>query len=280
MKAPSVLRSKFVAYSHRPTSPVSMVIHSGIQRLLMLCGKVPGRRIGYSHWYPSVVWPGGVAALAWWGSLRTNCGLHVSDFRAAEHTYHLLVDAANLACPASTGGLVIVQTRLPTHHTVHALISGNPDQFYNEEFAARRLLHYPPVCHLADLSITGKDLGATEKMPPHDGGAELEQIADDQEPLMVLGPVRTIRRPKGRRQYRILVKGTALTSLSRRIHDSVQKMEREYRKGRVKFVVESTPSRWISYLPFFFLFAREVGTVATCSSDRAESSLRARLNRP
>ena len=175
------------------------------------------------------------------GVLQADSGLHVSDFRAAERTYHLLVDAVNLACPASTGGRVIVQTRLPTHHTIHALISGNPDHFYNEEFAARRLLHYPPVCHLADLSVTGTDLRIVEEAAKR-WGAELEQIADNQEPLIVLGPVRTMRRrPKDRQQYRILVKGTALTTLRRRIHDSAQNMEREYRKGQIKFVVDIDP---------------------------------------
>lgn len=175
------------------------------------------------------------------GVLQADSGLHVSDFRAAERTYHLLVDAASLACPASTGGRVIVQTRLPTHHAVQALISGDPDQFYNEEIAARRLLHYPPVCHLADLSVIGKDVRMVEEAAKR-WGEELEQNARDQEPLIVLGPVPAIRRrPKDCRQYRILVKGTAFTSLSRRIHDSVQKMEREYRKGRIKFVVDIDP---------------------------------------
>lgn len=175
------------------------------------------------------------------GVLQADSGLHVSDFRAAEHTYHLLVDAANLACPASTGGRVIIQTRLPTHHTVQALISGNPDQFYNEEFAARRLLHYPPVCHLADLSVTGTDLRMVEEAAKR-WGAELERNAHDQEPLIVLGPVPAIRgRPNGHQRYRILVKGTVPASLSRRIHASVQKMEREYRKGRIKFVIDIDP---------------------------------------
>jgi primosomal protein N' (replication factor Y) len=127
------------------------------------------------------------------------------------------------------------------HHTVQALISGNPHQFYDEEFAARRLLHYPPLCHLADLSVTGKDLRIAEEAAKR-WGAELEQNARDQEPLIVLGPVPAMRKPpKGRRQYRILVKGTALTDLRRRIHDSVQKMEREYRNGRIKFVVDIDP---------------------------------------
>jgi len=175
------------------------------------------------------------------GILQADSGLHVSDFRAAEHTYHLLIDAANLACPASTGGRVIIQTRLPTHHTVQALISGDPDQFYNEEFAARRLLHYPPVCHLADLSVTGNDLRTVEEAAKR-WGAELERNAHDQEPLIVLGPVPAIRRrPKGHQRYRILVKGTVLASLSRRIHASVQKLEREYRKGRIKFVIDIDP---------------------------------------
>jgi primosomal protein N' (replication factor Y) len=175
------------------------------------------------------------------GILQAESGLHVSEFRAAERTYHLLVDAANLARPASTGGRVIVQTRLPTHHAVQALISGDPDQFYNEEFTARRLLHYPPACHLAELSITGKDLGVVEEAAKR-WSAELEQNARDQEPLIILGPVPAMRRPlKGRQQYRILVKGSPLTALSRRIHDSVQTMEREYRKGRIKFVVDIDP---------------------------------------
>ena len=175
------------------------------------------------------------------GILQADSGLHVSDFRAAEHTYHLLSDAANLACPASSGGRVIIQTRLPTHHTVQALISGDPDQFYNEEFAARRLLHYPPVCHLADLSVTGNDLRMVEEAAKR-WGAELERNAHDQEPLIVLGPVPAIRRrPKGHQRYRILVKGTVLASLSRRIHASVQKLEREYRTGRIKFVIDIDP---------------------------------------
>ncbi len=172
------------------------------------------------------------------GILQADSGLHVSDFRAAERTYHLLVDAVNLASPASAGGRVIIQTRLPTHHALQALISGNSHQFYDEEFAARRLLQYPPVCQLADLSVTGNDRKIVEEAAKR-WGAELERNARDQEPLIVFGPVPAVRRrTKNRQQYRILVKGTAL---SQRIRDSVQKMEQEYRKGKIKFVVDIDP---------------------------------------
>jgi primosomal protein N' (replication factor Y) len=121
------------------------------------------------------------------------------------------------------------------------LISGDPDHFYNEELAARQLLRYPPVCYLADLSVIGNDVRMVEEAAKR-WGAELERNARDQEPLIVLGPVQAIRRyPKGHQQYRILVKGPILTSLNRRIHASVQKMEQEYRKGRLKFVVDIDP---------------------------------------
>lgn len=172
------------------------------------------------------------------GILHADSGLHISEFRAAERTYHFLVDAANLASPRSAGGRVIVQTRLPTHHAVQALISGDPDQFYDEEYDARRLLRYPPVCHLAELSVIGKDIRMVEEAAKR-WGAELERNDCEQEAFIVLGPVPATRRhPKGRQQYRILVKGTAVTTLSRRIHDSVQKLERDYYNGRIKFVVD------------------------------------------
>lgn len=175
------------------------------------------------------------------GVLQADSGLHVPDFRAAERTYHLLVEAVSQARPASAGGRVIIQTRLPTHHSVQALLSGNSHHFYDEELTARRLLHYPPVCHLADLSVTGKDRRIVEDAAKQ-WGAELGQNARDEEPLMVFGPIPVMRtRPNGSQQYRILAKGPALAVLTRRIHDSVQKMERGYRKWRIKFVVDIDP---------------------------------------
>jgi hypothetical protein len=49
------------------------------------------------------------------------------------------------------------------------------------------------------------------------------------------------RQPRGRHHRRILVKGTDLGVLTPRLHDSVQNMERQYRKRRIKFVVDMDP---------------------------------------
>lgn len=175
------------------------------------------------------------------GILLADSGLHASDFRAAERTYHQLIDATSLAQPANNGGRVIIQTRLPTHHAIQAVLSANHHFFYDEEFAARRLLHYPPTCHLADLAVIGHDLAVVEEASTRWAG-ELQQKTHESESVTVLGPVPARGKgPQGRHHRRILVKGADLDVLTRRLHDSVQTMERQYRKKRIKFVVDMDP---------------------------------------
>lgn len=175
------------------------------------------------------------------GILHADSGVNVPDFRAAERTYHLLVDAVSLARPASAGGRVVLQTRLPAHHAVQAVLSGEPSRFYNEELAARRLLSYPPVCHLAGLTVSGKDLRVVETAAKQ-WRTNLEQSISGQESVMILGPVPAMGgRPTGHYRHQILVKGADRTLLCRGIRDSVKRMERDYRKGRIKFVVDMDP---------------------------------------
>ncbi|TKS60206.1 MAG: primosomal protein N' [Nitrospira sp.] len=175
------------------------------------------------------------------GILHADSGLNIPDFRAAERTYHMLVDAVSLARPASAGGRVLLQTRFPTHHAVLAVLSGEPNRFYEEELTARRLLSYPPACHLAGLSVSGKDLRVVETAAKQ-WKKSLEQSLVRQEPVMIVGPVPMMGgRPKGHHRYQMLVKGVDRTLLCRRIHESVERMEREYRKGRIKFVVDVDP---------------------------------------
>jgi primosomal protein N' (replication factor Y) len=175
------------------------------------------------------------------GILHADSGLNVPDFRAAERTYQLLVDAVSLARPASAGGRVILQTRLPAHHAVQAVLSGEPNRFYNEELAARRLLSYPPACHLAGLSVSGKDLRVVETAAKQ-WRKNLEQSIGGQEPVMILGPVPAMSgRPKGHHRHQMLVKAADRTLLCRGIRESVERMEREYRKGPIKFIVDVDP---------------------------------------
>ncbi len=176
------------------------------------------------------------------GILQADSGLHVSDFRAAERTYQLLVDAASSAYPASTGGRVILQTRLPSHHAVQALLFGDPQQFYEEELTARRLLNYPPLCHLADLTVAGHNTALVEEAAIRWGATLQQPPSAEEHHVVVLGPVPSLgRQLRGQHHRRLLVKGTDPDILARRLRDSVESMERQYRQKQIKFVVDMDP---------------------------------------
>jgi primosomal protein N' (replication factor Y) len=175
------------------------------------------------------------------GILQADSGLHIPDFRAAERTYQLLDEAVSVARPDAEGGRVIVQTRLPGHHAVQAVLSADPHRFYNEELAARRLLNYPPACYLAVLSVSGKDRQEVEAAAIR-WRMCLEQSVGGEAPPSMLGPVPAMgKRPKGHHRFQTLVKGADQAGLCRLIQKSVDTMEQEYRKKRVKFVVDIDP---------------------------------------
>jgi len=175
------------------------------------------------------------------GILQADSGFHIPDFRAAERTYQHLDEAVSFARPALEGGLVILQTRLPTHHAVQAVLSGDPQQFYREELAARRLLNYPPICHLAALSVSGKDLREVETAATQWKQC-LEESIRKENILTVLGPVpATGQRPKGYYRHQLLAKGADRAFLCAHIRESVESLERQYRKRRIKFVVDMDP---------------------------------------
>ncbi len=175
------------------------------------------------------------------GIMQADSGLHIPDFRAAERTYQLLDEAVSVARPDSEGGRVIVQTRLPAHHAVQAVLSADPHRFYNEELAARRLLNYPPACYLAVLSVSGKDQQEVEAAAIR-WRMCLEQSVGREAPPSMLGPVPAMgKRPKGHHRFQTLVKGADQAGLCRLIQKSVDTMEQEHRKKRVKFVVDIDP---------------------------------------
>jgi primosomal protein N' (replication factor Y) len=173
------------------------------------------------------------------GVLQADSGLHIPDFRAAERTYQLLDDAVGCARPAAQGGRVMLQTKLPAHHAVQAVLSGSPHRFYEEELAARRLLHFPPACHLAALSVSGAD--QTEvATAAEQWKARLEELGGAM--LTVLGPVPAMGRTSKRHVRRqLLVKGTDRALLCRWVRDSLEAMEREYRGRRITCIADMDP---------------------------------------
>lgn len=196
------------------------------------------------------------------GIVHADSGLHLPDFRAAERTHQLLVDAVNLARPASAGGRVIVQTYLPMHHVMQAVAAHNPTAFYDDEMQARRLLGYPPVQHLINLTVSGKNRQQTElaaqrwvselhKALRPDSAGRSCVLAAPRESLSagllspgiaVLGPVAAVGAgPRGTVGWHIMVKGGDRSAMRRGVRLSLEIMERIYPRRALKFVVDVDP---------------------------------------
>ncbi|MCG8531588.1 MAG: primosomal protein N' [Desulfovibrionales bacterium] len=76
-------------------------------------------------------------------------GLNMPDYRAAERTFQLLVQASGRAGRGEKRGRVLIQTRDPEHYCWQFVGNADYDGFYAEEIERRRRRKYPPFVKLA-----------------------------------------------------------------------------------------------------------------------------------
>ena len=83
------------------------------------------------------------------GVIDADLGLNGGDLRAAERTFQLLSQVAGRAGRAERPGKVWLQTFMPEHPVMQALVSGRREAFYEAESDARRERSMPPFGRLA-----------------------------------------------------------------------------------------------------------------------------------
>jgi len=122
--------------------------------------------------------------------------------RAAEQSMALLIRAARLVGGRSAGGRIVVQTRMPEHEVLQAVLHADPGRLVEPELARRRFLNLPPCSALARVSgqpagefiaNLGSPVGV-DLLGPRDG-AWLVRAPDHDRLSEVLAAV---ERPKGR----------------------------------------------------------------------------------
>ncbi len=89
------------------------------------------------------------------GIVDADLGLSGGDLRAGERTYQQLWQVAGRAGRAERPGRVLVQTYMPEHPVMQALISGDGPGFYRNEAAEREAAGWPPYGRLAALILSG-----------------------------------------------------------------------------------------------------------------------------
>jgi primosomal protein N' (replication factor Y) len=117
------------------------------------------------------------------GVVDADLGLAGGDLRAAERTFQLLSQVAGRAGRAERPGRVYLQTYMPEHPVMQALVSGDREKFYAAESAARRERTMPPFGRLAAVIVSGPDRDAVEA-----AASALGRTAPRDHGIEVLGP--------------------------------------------------------------------------------------------
>ncbi|MDD7113173.1 MAG: primosomal protein N' [Lachnospiraceae bacterium] len=91
------------------------------------------------------------------GILAADLSLHGQDFRSGERTFQLLCQAAGRAGRGQKKGEVVIQTYSPDHYAITTAAEHSYDLFYEQEYAYRSLMGYPPCAHLLVILIQCAD---------------------------------------------------------------------------------------------------------------------------
>jgi primosomal protein N' (replication factor Y) len=96
------------------------------------------------------------------GVVDADLGLTGGDLRAAERTFQLLHQVSGRAGRAARPGVVFLQTYMPEHPVMRALLADDRDRFLAAEAEARRSHGMPPFGRLAALIIAAPDDDAAD----------------------------------------------------------------------------------------------------------------------
>ena len=142
--------------------------------------------------------------LATVGVVDGDLGLGQGDPRAAERTYQLLSQVTGRAGRESITGSGYIQTYMPDHPVMQALVGGDRDTFLEQEIASREAAGYPPFGRLASLVVSGNSMGGAM-----DYGRMVAARAPRAEKIRVLGPAEApLSVIRGRYRVRLLIKAT------------------------------------------------------------------------
>ena len=151
-------------------------------------------------------WPRAITSRAsLWSAWSTAISvLAQADPRAAERTFQLLTQVTGRAGREAIKGRGLIQTYMPEHPVVAALVSGDRDTFLAREIEERRKATMPPFGRLAALLVSASSREAAESY-----AREVARAAPAAAKIEVLGPAEApLAVIRGRYRFRLLVKAT------------------------------------------------------------------------
>lgn len=149
------------------------------------------------------------------GIVDADIGLAGGDLRAGERSWQLLHQVAGRAGRAERPGRVLLQTHMPEHPVMKALVAGDRARFLAAEREDRRKRNWPPFGRLAALVLSGEDEALVDRIAKRLGataprGAGVEVLGPAPAAMAIL---------RGRHRRRLLVKATREVDLQGVLRD-------------------------------------------------------------
>ncbi|WP_238120565.1 MULTISPECIES: primosomal protein N' [unclassified Xanthobacter] len=177
--------------------------------------------------------------LALVGVVDADVGLGQGDPRAAERTFQLVHQVAGRAGRGKTEGRGFIQTHMPEHPVMKALVTGDREAFYDSEIAAREGAQLPPFGRMAGLIISASEAHVAEGF-----ARRLIACAPIRPDVRILGPAEApLAVLRARHRWRLLVRSPRGTDLSAYL--------REWRAlapkptGNIKVVIDVDPQSFL-----------------------------------
>jgi len=168
------------------------------------------------------------------GVVDADLGLSGGDLRAAERTYQLLYQVAGRAGRADRPGRVMLQTYMPDHPVMQALLSGERQRFIETETAARKESDMPPFSRLAAVIVSGPLEAEVDRV-----AALLGRKAPNYKDVMILGPATAaLAKIRGRHRRRFLIKAAKQVDIQGLISDWMASVPAG---GKVRIAVDIDP---------------------------------------
>ncbi|HEV8248262.1 MAG TPA: primosomal protein N' [Polyangiaceae bacterium] len=145
------------------------------------------------------------------GVLNADAALSMPDFRAAERSFHLLVQVAGRAGRGAIAGRVLIQTRQPEHPAIRFAELHDVHGFVEAELIARRELGYPPFTRLALVRFD-----AIDENRARTEADKFMRIAARAAPpeVQILGPAPApVARVRNRFRYRFMLRSRERAAL-------------------------------------------------------------------
>jgi primosomal protein N' (replication factor Y) len=144
------------------------------------------------------------------GVVSADIALTLPDERASERTWQLLAQAVGRAGRGDRPGRAIIQTYLPDHPAIRAVVEGDASAFVDEELERRQRFGTPPYGRLVRLTVALPERSTAEAEATRMAERLRERATGPAKAagVAVLGPVPAyIARRAGRWRFHVVLRG-------------------------------------------------------------------------